>query len=356
MGAVLQKKKILHLIESITVGGAEKLVCNTINELPEYEHLIVTVFPTNNLSLLPSGVEHVCLCAKTKADIFFKGGAYKQIIKRYKPDAVHAHLYFSTILAKCFTPGTIPLIFTQHFEFSKNTDKWYYAFIDKFFSSRKQVCIAVSESVKRDYIRSTGFNGEVHVVNNYVANDFFESYKNNSYNTNHELKMVAIGNIKPIKNQRYLINAFRNLKDLPVSCDVYGEGHDKEILAAEADKEKIKVYFKGLIEDTSKVLPFYDLYIMPSLTEGFPLALFEAMACGLPVLVSDIPVFHELLDPEGNFISLADPSQVRGFVEKYLQNTEAQKKDGQIMHNMAVQKASKDVYLSRLRLIYSKAF
>jgi glycosyltransferase involved in cell wall biosynthesis len=343
-------KRILHIIESLEPGGAENLLCNTVSELTEYEHLIVTVFAEPDSYLLPKNAVHISLNAKDKVDVFLKRDAYKKIIRHYKPAIVHAHLYFATVLAKAFTPRKIPLLFTQHFEFSKNTSKWYYAFVDRFFSTKKQTCLAVSNAVLKDYLKSTKFGGQTKVTGIYIPDRYF-SLPRPCY-AGGQLKMVALGNIKPIKNQRYLLDAFDLLKDLPVVCDVYGDGPHRTEMENEAREKNINVFFKGQITDSSTVLSNYHLYIMPSLTEGFPLALFEAMATGLPPAVSDIPVFHELLGENGNYLPLGNPDALRGFVEGYLNHPQKLITDGERAKELAAAKASKTGYLQKIRDLY----
>ena len=344
-------KRILHIIESLEPGGAENLLCNTVSELTEYEHLIVSVFAEPDLSLLPKNAAYICLNAKHKAEVFLKRGAYKRILRHYKPALVHAHLYFATVLAKAFTPSKIPLLFTQHFEFSKNTSKWYYAFVDKLFSTKKQTCLAVSNAVLQDYVKSTKFAGQTQVIGIYIPDRYF-SLPGPSY-AGGQLKMVALGNIKPIKNQRYILEAFALLKDLPVLCDVYGDGPHRTEMENEARKKNINVFFKGQITDSSIVLSNYHLYIMPSLTEGFPLALFEAMATGLPPAVSDIPVFHELLGENASYLPLEQPNALRGFVEHYLNHPQKLVTDGERAKVIAAAKASKKGYLQKIRELYT---
>lgn len=342
-------KRILHIIEALDLGGAEKLLCNTVSELPEYEHLIVTVFSSASLALLPKNAKHVSLNAKSKGEVLFKGYAYKRILRRYKPDVVHAHLYFATVLAKAFTPKSVLFLFTQHFEFSKNTTKWYYAFADKMVSRKRQVCIAVSNAVLNDYIASTGFRGKTTVIGIYIPDHYFFLPQKK---TGVPLKMIALGNIKPIKNQRYLLDAFALMKDLPVTCDVYGEGQERLELETIARQKKLPVFFKGSISDSSKVLPEYDLYVMPSLTEGFPLALFEAMAAGLPPVVSNIPAFHELLGECGKYLDLQQPGALRSVVEGYLRQPQKIKSEGEVVKALAEEKVSKEKYLRKIRQLY----
>ncbi len=343
-------KKILHIIEALDPGGAEKLLCNTISELPEYEHLIITVFSSASLNLLPKNAKHIGLNVKGKSSVFFKGHTYKKILRDFRPDVVHAHLYFATVLAKAFTPISIPLVFTQHFEFSKNTIRWYYAFLDKVVSKKIHTCIAVSNVVLRDYIASTDFKGKKTVIGIYIPDHYFELEKIKKKDK--IFKVIALGNIKPIKNQQYLLDGFSLMKDLAVACDVYGEGAERIELEKQARAKNIAVSFKGPVDDSSEVLTQYDLYIMPSFTEGFPLALFEAMAVGLPPIVSDIPVFHELLGEEGTYMNLRQPADLRKAVEGYLNAPQRIELKGFEAKQLARDKASKAVYLQKVRTFY----
>ncbi len=346
-------KKILHIIDSLQIGGAEKLLCNTIAELTGFEHLIVTLFPGKDYSLLPPNTKYICLEAKKITDIPSKRKFYKKIVKEYKPHIIHSHLYFATVFAKWLSPVTVPLIFTQHFEFSKNAEKWYYRFVDRVVSKRAHHCIAVSNVVLQDYLHTTSFKGTTRIINNYIPEKYFND-KKKELTEGKKLRLVSLGNIKTIKNQQFILDAFGFLKDLNVQCDIYGEGFQRPELDKQAKENHLPVFFKGEITDSSVILRNYDLYIMPSLTEGFPLALFEAMASGLPVVVSDIPAFHELLGEECNFVSLSDPSSLRAIIKKYLSNPNLLKTDGEKMQEIAKEKANKKLYLGKLVNLYEQ--
>ena len=344
-------KKILHIIDSLQIGGAEKLLCNTVAELPGFEHLIVTLFAGKDNALLPANANYISLDAKKITDIPLKRKSYKKILKGYKPDIIHSHLYFATVFAKWLTPSSIPLIFTQHFEFSKNVEKWYYRFVDRVVSRQAHHCIAVSNLVLQDYLHTTSFTGTTHIINNYIPEKYFNGIKKEMAGEK-KLNLVSVGNIKPIKNQRFILDAFGFLKDMDVQCDIYGEGFQRLELDKQAKDHDLHVFFKGEISDSSEILKNYDLYIMPSLTEGFPLALFEAMASGLPVIVSDIPAFHELLGAECNYVSLSDPSSLQPIIKKYLSNPHLLKKDGEKMREIAKEKANKEIYLEKIVNLY----
>ncbi len=73
-----------------------------------------------------------------------------------------------------------------------------------------------------------------------------------------------------------------------------------------------RVRFVGRRPNACRYLPLYDLYAMPSRSEGFPLALLEAAAYGVAVICSDLPVFQELVkDKEAAFFELEDPASLQ---------------------------------------------
>jgi glycosyltransferase involved in cell wall biosynthesis len=330
------------------------LLCNTLSELQQDEHVVVTLFRTSENIPLPANCRHINLGAANERELFTKGWQLARIIRTFQPHLVHSHLYFSTLLAKAFTPGSIPLVFTQHFEFSKNAAKWYYAFADRLVSKKRHHVVAVSNAVLQDYLKTTRFKGSTHVINNYTPQRYFDQQAGYDLPQGTPLKLVAVGNVKTIKNQQYILDAFEHMKDLPVCCDIWGNGPQLEEQKREAEEKGLPVFFRGFTPDASTVLPTYHLYIMPSLTEGFPLALFEAMACGLPVVVSDIPVFREVLEGNGNYVSLQDPAQLRAVAEKYIHNPSLLQEEGAEMKALAARKTSKEKYLHSIEALYQQ--
>jgi hypothetical protein len=164
--ALLTMERILHVIDTLGVGGAERLLLSNITHLPEFKHQVVTLFPRKDNMVLPDDVPHICLGAQRITDLPFKRKQFQNIVKEYDPDFIHAHLYFSTIFSKWLTPPVIPYVFTQHSEFSKNAGRWYYRLADKLVSTHKHHCIAVSRSVLKDYLNSTAFKGDTRVIGN----------------------------------------------------------------------------------------------------------------------------------------------------------------------------------------------
>jgi glycosyltransferase involved in cell wall biosynthesis len=122
-------------------------------------------------------------------------------------------------------------------------------------------------------------------------------------NFNGSLNLVAVGNLRKPKNYSFLIEAF---KDLPknIHLDIYGAGPLKNELQAAIEKYKVNIRLCGMREDIYNILLRYDAFIMSSIYEGCPISLLEAMACGMPAILSDIPVLREVAGDKSIFFDI----------------------------------------------------
>ncbi|HEX5034193.1 MAG TPA: glycosyltransferase family 4 protein [bacterium] len=128
------------------------------------------------------------------------------------------------------------------------------------------------------------------------------------------LRLLCVGRLAPNKGHRYLLDGLaRAQKSIPgLRLTILGQGNLEAALRRQARRLGIErsVDFAGYLPE-SDLPAFYrsfDLLVMPSLLEGFNIALLEAMAVGLPVLVSDIPGFRDVADGEtATFFAPADP-------------------------------------------------
>jgi len=120
--------------------------------------------------------------------------------------------------------------------------------------------------------------------------------------------VLNVARFAPVKGQRYLIEAVARMSVRP-RCVLLGWGDDKENLRALATSLGVaeRVIFAGPTRDVIRYLHAADVFVFPSLREGLGNALLEAMACGLPVVASDVAVLHEVAgEEEAVFVPPAD--------------------------------------------------
>ncbi len=109
--------------------------------------------------------------------------------------------------------------------------------------------------------------------------------------------IISIGRLCPQKDQATLLRALAGVKR-PWKLTIIGEGPDDIMLQRLASTLGIlpRVQFIGSVPRASEHLMHADLFCFPSRWEGQGIALLEAMASGVPVIASDLPVFRETFD------------------------------------------------------------
>lgn len=104
-------------------------------------------------------------------------------------------------------------------------------------------------------------------------------------------QLIAVGRLHHDKGFDILLEAFSLLKEEHPQWQliVLGEGEERERLEVQREALHLgeRVSFPGRVKDPYSFLKAASLFVMPSRTEGFPLALCEALACGLPVVCTD---------------------------------------------------------------------
>jgi len=184
------------------------------------------------------------------------------------------------------------------------------------------LAIAVSETVKGDVVRHLGLPAErVRVVPLAPGPGFHpleDSARMEAVRSRYGLParfILNVGTLEPGKNQATLVRAFHRLK---------GEGLEQGLVIAGQKGwmyEKLfrlvdglglgdEVRFLGYLpdDDLAAVYNMADLFVFPSLYEGFGLPPLEAMACGLPVVASSAPALAEVLDGAALLVDAYDAS------------------------------------------------
>jgi glycosyltransferase involved in cell wall biosynthesis len=131
--------------------------------------------------------------------------------------------------------------------------------------------------------------------------------------------VASVGRLIDIKNPLSIVHAFRNSDDHTSRLVFIGEGHLRDALAAEVEAHGLeeRVELTGLVprDQVFERLSKADVVVSASRGEGLPVAIIEAMACGCPVILSDIEPHREIA-AGADFIPLIQPDDVDGFARE----------------------------------------
>ncbi|MFB9864460.1 glycosyltransferase family 4 protein [Rufibacter immobilis] len=355
------KRKVLHIIDNLGVGGAEKLLVNTINDLADYQHVVVLLNEPEDLKHeLPSSVSYYKLNFTTDRRLLVKLIQFgnliqlRKIVSDEKPHVVHAHLFWSTFYARLVCPPNASLFFTIHGMIGDRVfrSSYLYRKLERISISSKQYLIAVSESVLNNYLEYIPFQGPSKVVYNYIPDQYFYNQKRTYLLSGLQFKIISVGNLKPVKNYDVQIKAMALLGS-KFQLDIYGSGEMESHLKGIIQELGIdNVRLMGTADNMNEILSAYDLAVMSSFSEGHSIALNEAMALGLPVILSDIASFRESTNNKAVYFNPTDASELACKIKELYFNNAAREELGILNRALAEKYVKKESYLNSLRSLY----
>lgn len=304
------QKKIVHFIFNLQRGGAETMLVRVIKELPEYEHVVVTLFAGNNFGEELQCKKWICLNINSLFALPFAFFKFRKLVKEENPALVHTHLFWPTIVARLSVPKKIPLITTIHAFIATSVEykHWHIRFLDRLtYKMRKSTIIVVAKGALKEYFSFLNLKPyKAYTLYTFVDVDRFNIEKIVSEKDQEVFKLIAIGALRLQKNYNYIIDAMALLKDKNIELDIYGTGNLKDELQKQIHATGAKVVLKGEVNNIEQVISQYDLFVMSSTFEGFSLGVLEAMAMQKPLLLSDIASFKEQCEDNAWYFSLAD--------------------------------------------------
>jgi glycosyltransferase involved in cell wall biosynthesis len=170
--------------------------------------------------------------------------------------------------------------------------KLFIKMIEYFSYKNADVIIFTSEQEKKNFRKNFGFlPPEIFIIPDAIDVNKFKSRDKQILNEfKIEGKVITfIGRLIHVKGIRYLITALPKL-NFKYTCLIVGDGPQRRELEDLAKKLHVHTIFTGFREDREKFLFISDVFVLPSLAEGLPLSLLEAMAAKVPCVVTDIPL------------------------------------------------------------------
>lgn len=308
-----KKINLMVLIVSMPVGGVETQVLSIIQRLnrERYNVTLCCIKESGELGekAAASGIKTISLnlMDSNKFSLYIPWKIYRAV----KENNIHilwTHQYVANLygrLASLFVK--VPVAPTFHVLY--DNPKLHRSILNNLLSYKTDLMVSVSNAVAADMVRFDRVNPEkIKVIYNGIDENAFSSGLSKQ-----EARKIfnlppdgiiagSIGRLSEQKGHRYLIAAVSKLKNACVA--IAGEGPLMEELKSLSDSLKVKCIFTGKVgpEKIPAFLSALDVFCFPSLWEGFGIAIVEAMAAGLPVIVSDIPPHREVVGDAGVFV------------------------------------------------------
>lgn len=236
------------------------------------------------------------------------------ILIKERPHVIHTHSSKTGILGRLagFLASVPVIIHTVHgfsFPFAKSTtERKFYEIIEYFAAKFTTKLIVLNKDDYEIAVNLLGLSSnKVLVLPNAVDQNIYSPSKLISANFDVTdrvtFRLGIIARLVRQKNQQLAIKAFASLdKNIRSRCEIVliGDGEDRLSLEVLADELGVsdRIKFKGWSSDIPHELHNLDVVLMPSLWEGMPLALLEAMSSGVPIIASDIPGNCSLIEHE----------------------------------------------------------
>lgn len=335
--------RVAYILTPITFGGSEKVSLNFLRHVnrERYEIFpILLVRPWENdpyfaceLRRCGYHFERVPVAVRRDADPFRVprvAGRIFALLREGSFHLAHTHGYFADI---CGLPAArllgIPGISTCHGYISNGGNLKLYNMLDKIVLRLCTRIMAVSEGIRGDLMISGLDGGRIDVVHNAAGSTLKEEdfhrlrlEKRSSLSIGADEFVAGFaGRLSQEKGARYLIEAASEMKHhgKRYKLLIMGDGPERECLSSMVKKAGLDrdVLFTGFLENSEEWLPALDIFVLPSLTEGTPMALLEAMAMGIPVIASAVGGVPDVIEDGINGF-LVPPGESRAIHERIM--------------------------------------
>lgn len=247
-----------------------------------------------------------------------------QSLDEYDVLHIHSHLYFcSNVAALCSKLTEIPTIVTNHGLISQTAPTWVQKVFNPtlgkatFEAGDRILCYTETDKQR---LQSRGIESEITVIPNGIDCSQFKPT-----DVEPKQQLLFVGRLKKGKGPQYLLEAFSELApNYPhLSLKLVGDGPLRDELEQQATSLEISDQVELLGEVPNKKLPrLYNeslAFVLPSLSEGLPRTVLEAMACGKPVVTSDLEQLRPVVEGTGYTTTPGSPADLATALRKLVE-------------------------------------
>ena len=360
---------ILHLIDTTGPGGAETVFTNLLRELEKSEYRNVVVLRGEGWvadQVRKLGMEPRIIDSKGSFNLGYLL-SLRQLVRSENVSLIHSHLLGSNVYGALLAMiCRIPMIATFHGAVDVASGERLLRTKFSIIGLGASAIVCVSSRLQEELSERSPFPArKLRLIYNGVDPEQFKAPP--AGNLKEELGLpdkarlvVSIGNIRPAKGYEYLIEAACEVAQTDPDTHFVVVGHQKKALfdqlQAQIAQSPIKpnIHFLGFREDVGNILKQADIFLLPSVSEGFSISTVEAMMAGVPVIATRSGGPEEILENEqtGLLIPPADASAIVAALKR-MTDTELMGKITTNAGQVALARFSLDAMQDHYRELYT---
>jgi hypothetical protein len=328
--------KILHIINRLGPGGAEKLIEDLLPLMDNTDGIKVDLLlltDKNNVfdkKLTKNGIQ-IKIVPTNKIYNPLNIHYIRKYIKKGRYDVVHVHLfpslYWVSFASKLIFKNKPKFVFTEHNTLNERREKRYFRVIEKFVYSSYDKIISISQQTQDNLIEwlKSKNNGRFVVIENGIDLEKFKEakpYPKHEINAkfDEDTKLICmVGRFFEQKDQPTLIKAMKYIPS-NVHLLLIGEGPLKEKNEELVKKINLedRVHFLGFRDDVPRILKTVDIVVLSSNWEGFGLAALEGMAARKPVIASNVPGLRDIVAGFGLIVEVGNSEELANKINQLI--------------------------------------
>jgi glycosyltransferase involved in cell wall biosynthesis len=367
----MEKLNILHIYQNSKIGGVQQQLLSLLKAYNRevFNPIFCCLGPKEEIGKEIEGIGIDCISLNRSRYSRFSLKIVIDLHRLMKKKHIHlvrTHRYRSNLYGRlaAFLTGVPVIVASVHDNYRKDK-RPVRRVINRILSKITDKIVAVSEEVKKDIIQYDKIEpSKVVVIPNGIDTEKFNP-KGNYADIRKEFSIkedtiVAgfIGRIVPAKGLEYLIDSiphvkgeFNNIKLL-----IVGEGSLVKRLREQAKEKKVydSIIFAGRRRDIPDILSCIDVFVMPSIAEGLPNALLEAMAMAKPIIATEVGGIPEVIKNRFNGI-LVPPRDIRALataIKELTGNAQVAAKMGQAARDLVLDNFSIKLIAQRWQTLY----
>ena len=331
---LLGKKRILHLVSSGGLFGAEKVILNLAGYNKEFDSIVGALNNRHNphfevaAEAQKLGLSSVIFESKGPFD-FGAVWRVKKFIQTHDVDVIHSHNYKSDIIG--FLAARLTgkkWIATNHVWHGTDRKLQLYETIDAFILKFADRICAVSKEIKADLAAKGVSSGKISVIDNGIDIAQYDNQRT-AFGLKDELNIKSdnvvvtiVGRLSKEKGHEVFLAAAKEVasRHAHVKFLIVGDGLLRAQLQVQADTLGLSnnVIFTGIRQDMPAIYSISDILVNASFIEGLPMTILEAMAAKVAIVAARVGAIPDVINANHNGL-LINPGDMKAFAEAVIQ-------------------------------------